>query len=212
MSEEEALEMKSKLEADGTAPLVICTTGQTFKITKEQVSITKELVKVTGKRFTPGVIEPSFGIGRIIYCLYEHSFYTRPSKGGDEQLVVFRFPPVVAPIKCTIFPLVQNEDLNAVARDISVSLTRAGVASKIDLTGTSIGKRYARTDELGVPFAVTVDFEFKETVTLRERDSRAQVRVPVSEIKAAVRDLAEGATSWEEVQSKYPAVAAMEED
>ncbi|CAM6120142.1 unnamed protein product [Calypogeia fissa] len=212
MKEAEALEMKAKLDSEGKAPLLVCSTGQTFTITKDQVSISKELVKETGKRFTPGVIEPSFGIGRIIYCLYEHSFYTRASKDGEEQLTVFRFPPMVAPIKCTIFPLVQNPDLNGVARDISVALTRAGVASKPDLTGTSIGKRYARTDELGVPFAITVDFEFKETVTLRERDSRAQVRVPVSEIKDVVRDVADGALSWQEVQSKYPAVLSTEED
>ncbi|CAM6108009.1 unnamed protein product [Calypogeia fissa] len=203
MKEEEAMEMKMKLEAEGKASLHICATGQTVTITKDQVSISKEVIKEAGKRFTPGVIEPSFGIGRIIYCLYEHSFYTRLSKDGEEQLAVFRFPPVVAPIKCTVFTLVQHQDLNAIAKDISLALTRAGVANKIDLTGNSIGKRYARTDELGVPFAVTVDFESKKTVTLRERDSKAQVRIPISEIKDVVRDLAEGTLSWQEVQLKY---------
>ncbi|RVX17784.1 Glycine--tRNA ligase, mitochondrial 1 [Vitis vinifera] len=72
--------------------------------------------------------------GRIIYCLYEHSFYTRPSKAGDEQLNVFRFPPLVAPIKCTVFPLVQNQQYEEVAKSIAKSLTAAGISYKIDIT------------------------------------------------------------------------------
>lgn len=108
-----------------------------------------------GETLTPSVIEPSFGIGRIIYCLYEHSFYVR--EGEDEQKTVFRFRPLVAPIKCTVFPVVQRPEFDAVAVEISHALTRAGLANKIDTTGTTIGKRYARTDELGSPFAITVD-------------------------------------------------------
>jgi len=54
--------------------------------------------------FTPAVIEPSFGIGRILYCVFEHCFYSRE---GDEQRSVFRFTPVTAPVKCTVFPLLQ---------------------------------------------------------------------------------------------------------
>ena len=56
------------------------------------------------RSFTPGVIEPSFGIGRILYCVFEHCFYVRE---GDEKRNVFAFPPSVAPIKCTVFPLLQ---------------------------------------------------------------------------------------------------------
>ena len=56
------------------------------------------------RSFTPAVIEPSFGIGRILYCVFEHCFYTRE---GDEQKAVFRFTPVTAAIKCTVFPLLQ---------------------------------------------------------------------------------------------------------
>lgn len=56
------------------------------------------------RNFTPAVIEPSFGIGRILYCVFEHCFYTRE---GDEARSVFRFTPVTAPVKCTVFPLLQ---------------------------------------------------------------------------------------------------------
>ena len=135
MSEKEALDMKSSLETKGEVEFYVCTLGENVTIKKSMVSISKEKKKEHQRTFTPSVIEPSFGIGRIIYCLYEHSFYMRPSKAGDEQLNVFRFPPLVAPIKCTVFPLVQNQQYENVAKIISKSLTAAGISHKIDITG-----------------------------------------------------------------------------
>ncbi|XP_062115559.1 glycine--tRNA ligase, mitochondrial 1 isoform X2 [Humulus lupulus] len=202
MKEEEALEMKANLETKGEMEFYVCTLEKNVSITKSMVTISKEKKKVHQRVFTPSVIEPSFGIGRIIYCLYEHSFYTRPSKAGDEQLNVFRFPPLVAPIKCTVFPLVQNEKYEKVAKVISKSLTVAGISHKIDITGTSIGKRYARTDELGVPFAVTVDST--TSVTIRERDSKDQIRVNVEDAAAVVKDVSEGLTTWADVWASFP--------
>ena len=76
----------------------------------------------------------------------------------------------------------------------------------LKLTFQHRGKRYARTDEIGVPFAVTVDYQFQtdNTVTLRERDSMAQVRVPIPEVPTVIRALVNGTLSWEEVESKFP--------
>ena len=135
MNEKEALDMKSSLETKGEVEFHVCTLGESVTIKKSMVSISKEKKKEHQRTFTPSVIEPSFGIGRIIYCLYEHSFYLRSSKAGDEQLNVFRFPPLVAPIKCTVFPLVQNQQYENVAKIISKSLTAAGISHKIDITG-----------------------------------------------------------------------------
>lgn len=135
MKEEEALQMKDNLETKGEVEFFVCTLSKAVTIKKSMVTITKERKKEHQRVFTPSVIEPSFGIGRIIYCLYEHSYYMRPSKAGDEQLNVFRFPPLVAPIKCTVFPLVQNEQYEKVAKDISKLLTAAGISHKIDITG-----------------------------------------------------------------------------
>ncbi|KAM6553011.1 hypothetical protein CsatB_013773 [Cannabis sativa] len=202
MKEEEALEMKANLETKGEMEFYVCTLEKNVSIKKSMVAISKQKKKVHQRVFTPSVIEPSFGIGRIIYCLYEHSFYTRPSKAGDDQLNVFRFPPLVAPIKCTVFPLVQNEKYEKVAKDISKSLTIAGISHKIDITGTSIGKRYARTDELGVPFAVTVDST--TSVTIRERDSKDQIRVNVEDAASVVKDVSEGLRTWTEVWASFP--------
>lgn len=127
--------MKSVLETKGEVEFEVCTLEKTVTITKKMVTISKEKKKEHQRVFTPSVIEPSFGIGRIIYCLYEHSFYMRASKAGDEQLNVFRFPPLVAPIKCTVFPLVQNAQYEEVAKNISRSLTAAGISNKKDITG-----------------------------------------------------------------------------
>lgn len=202
MEEKVAMEMKADLESKGEVEFHVCTLGKNVSIKKNMVSISKEIKKEHQRVFTPSVIEPSFGIGRIIYCLYEHSFYTRPSKAGDEQLNVFSFPPLVAPIKCTVFPLVQNQKYEEVAKLLSKSLTAAGISHKIDITGTSIGKRYARTDELGVPFAITVDSTL--SVTVRERDSKDQVRVDVEKVASVVREVTDGLSSWADVLKMYP--------
>ncbi|CAI9770510.1 unnamed protein product [Fraxinus pennsylvanica] len=202
MGEKEAMEMKAILEEKGQAEFHVCTLDKVVTIMKNMLSISKEKKKEHQRVFTPSVIEPSFGIGRIIYCLYEHSFYTRPSRDGDEQLNVFRFPPLIAPIKCTVFPLVQNEQYEEVARFIAKSLTAVGISYKIDITGTSIGKRYARTDELGVPFAITVDS--KSSVTVRERDSKQQIRVSVDEVASVIREVTDGVSTWADVLWRYP--------
>jgi len=136
MSEKEALEMKSALETKGETSFKVCTLGKDVVITKKMVSISMEKKLEHQRVFTPSVIEPSFGIGRIIYCLFEHSFYTRPSKSEEEQLNVFRFPPLVAPIKCTVFPLVKNQEFDAAAKVIAKALTTAGISHIIDTTGT----------------------------------------------------------------------------
>ena len=176
------------------------------------VKIEKQTKKVSGKSITPGVIEPSFGIGRILYCMFEHAYYVREEEGDDKEdkKTVFKFTPLVAPTKCTVFPLLQKEEFNSVCREIADTLIDAGLSTIIDVTGTSIGKRYARTDEIGVPFAVTVDHETlkNETVTLRERDTCSQVRIPTSELRLVLKQLVDMKVNWSEVQAKYPAQAS----
>ena len=101
-----------------------------------------------------------------------------------------------------MFPLVQNEKCKVIAQLISKSLTGVGISHKIDITSTSIGKRYARTDELGVPFAITVDSE--TSVTIRERDSKEKIQVSVEEVASIVREVTEGHSTWENVLWRYP--------
>ncbi|WOL04382.1 glycine--tRNA ligase, mitochondrial 1-like isoform X1 [Canna indica] len=207
MSEKEALEMKATLESKGEIDFHVCTLGKTVPISKKMVSISMEKKKEHQRVFTPSVIEPSFGIGRIIYCLFEHSFYTRASKAEDEQLNVFRFPPLVAPIKCTVFPLIKIQKFDDVAKTIAKSLTAAGISHIIDITGNSIGKRYARTDEIGVPLAITVDST--TSVTIRERDSRQQIRVSIDEVASVVKEVTDGRSTWGDVMWRYPTHSAL---
>ncbi|KAI6677310.1 hypothetical protein NL676_038106 [Syzygium grande] len=93
-------------------------------------------------------------------------------------------------------------EYESVAQLISRSLTVAGVSHKIDITGNTIGKRYARTDELGVPFAITVDSQVD--VTIRERDSKDQVRVSVGEVASVVKEVIDGHQTWSDVWSSFP--------
>lgn len=123
--------IQGQLEADGQAAVEVG--GSSHTLTAEMVTIKQKTKKVHGRNYTPSVIEPSFGIGRILYCIFEHTFYTR---SDDEQKTVFRFAPMIAPIKVTVFPLMQNDELNDVANAISLDLRRAGVSSLIDTTGT----------------------------------------------------------------------------
>ena len=229
-------DMKEALEAEGKASLFIgekeeacgeasaasaSAAGSSVELTADLVSVEAVTQKVSGRSIVPSVIEPSFGVGRIIYCAFEHSFYVREEaaaaaddskqkSSGDAQRTVFRFAPAVAPVKVTVFPLLNREAMDSKAREIERALTAVGLATLVDTTSTTVGKRYARTDEIGVPFGVTVDGASLEdgTVTLRERDSMAQVRVPISEVPSVVRALVDGVRDWESVQGSYPAQAA----
>lgn len=232
-----ALRLKGELEGPEKKGKVDVPGLGAVELTPAMASVARETKKVSGRRFVPSVIEPSFGIGRILYCIFEHAFYERPAEAaaadaaadGASVRSVFRFTPLVAPIKATVFPLLQREALNARAQAISAALTREGLSSLVDTTGVSIGRRYARTDELGVPFAVTVDHQTvggagggaggaggdgagDGSVTVRERDSMAQVRVPGDEVARLLRRLVDGEVTWAEVAAKYPAQAAAPAD
>lgn len=149
------------------------------------------------REFVPNVIEPSFGIGRIIYAVFEHSYWNRPE---DTARSVLSFPPLVAPSKVLLVPLSNHKDLAPVTAQVSKLLRAEKIPFKVDDSGVSIGKRYARNDELGTPFGVTIDFDsIKDgSVTLRERDSTKQVRGSADDIIKAIREITYSGISWEE--------------
>jgi glycyl-tRNA synthetase len=146
----------------------------------------------TKQRFVPHVVEPSAGVDRTVLALIcgAYSEDEAPDeKGKMETRIVLRFHPRMAPIKCAVFPLLKNkEPLVAKAKEI-VDLLRPHMHAFYDESG-AIGRRYRRQDEIGTPFGVTVDFEtlgekdaaLRDTVTLRERDSMKQERVPVKDL------------------------------
>ncbi|KAL7976436.1 hypothetical protein Chor_008385 [Crotalus horridus] len=120
----------------------------------------------------------------------------------------FSFPAVVAPFKCSVLPLSQNQEFIPFVKELSEALTRNGVSHKVDDSSGSIGRRYARTDEIGVAFGITVDFDTvnktPHSATLRDRDSMRQIRAEVSELPGLVGDLANGNITWADVETKYP--------
>lgn len=189
----------SALEADGKA------TVDGFEIQAGMVTWTKQKKKVHEAKFTPSVIEPSFGIGRILYSLLEHSFYIRES---DEQRCVMKFNPQVAPQKCAVLPISSNPECNAVVDEIATDLMESDLSTRVDKSTAALGRRYARSDEIGVPFAVTVDFETLKdgSVTMRERDSMIQVRLPKADVTLVVFAIVHKKMSWEDVTKKYTVV------
>ncbi|KAI5293517.1 Glycine--tRNA ligase 1, mitochondrial, partial [Ascosphaera acerosa] len=169
----------------------------------ELLKIEKRTHKETTRSYTPNVIEPSFGIGRILYCLLEHVYWFREN---DEARAVLSFPPIVAPTKVLLVPLSSNPAFEPLVTDLRHKLRRLGIASRVDSSSASIGKRYARNDELGTPFGITVDFQSVKdrTLTLRERDSTKQVRASEVDILLAVKALVAGEETWEEVSERLP--------
>ncbi|CDW56382.1 glycyl trna synthetase [Trichuris trichiura] len=202
MSEEECTELADQLDKAGTVE-VNCN-GKCFNVTKEMCRMEPFSKIVHVEEFVPSVIEPSFGIGRIMYAVCEHSFRTRKD---DEQRTYLALPAVVAPYKCSILPLSAHSEFQPFIQRLSTLLTELNVSHKIDDSGGSIGRRYARTDEIAIPFAITIDFDtlsFPHSATLRERDSMMQVRTPLDELPGIINALVCGTLSWEEILGKYP--------
>lgn len=183
-----------------------------FKITRSMVpAFKREQKKIHVEEIIPSVIEPSFGIGRIFYSLLEHTFRIRED---DEKRTYFALPAVVAPIKVSVLPLSNKTEFVSFVTQLADKLTELNLPLRVDDSTGSIGRRYARTDEIGIPFGITVDFDtvnnLTHTVTLRERNSTEQVRMPIDEVPLIIRHLADGKLQWKEVTEKWPKFVAQE--
>jgi glycyl-tRNA synthetase len=140
---------------------------------------------ITEVRRIPRVIEPSFGVDRILFALWEHA-YERGEKNG-EPYTVLHLSPHVAPVQVAVLPLTSDDALVRAAAGIESGLRRAGILTLFDTSG-NIGRRYARQDEAGTPFCITIDADTltDEKVTLRDRDTTEQERLPVAELESAL--------------------------
>ncbi|HKG36226.1 MAG TPA: glycine--tRNA ligase [Solirubrobacterales bacterium] len=131
----------------------------------------------TGERYVPHVIEPAAGADRATLAFLVDAYDTEEVEG--RRRTVLRLHPRLAPVKVAVLPLVSKEGMPEKAREVFTSIRRR-IPAEYD-EGGSIGKRYRRQDEIGTPWGITVDGQTLEddTVTLRDRDSLEQVRVPV---------------------------------
>jgi glycyl-tRNA synthetase len=134
------------------------------------------------RSYIPYVIETSIGLDRMVLAVLSHSFRKESLEDGSERQVM-RIPPVLAPIKAAVLPLTRKDGLPEKARAIMDELKfdhRCSYEEK-----DSIGKRYRRQDAIGTPYCITVDHQSLEddTVTLRDRDTMDQERVPITDLK-----------------------------
>lgn len=147
-----------------------------------------------GRHFVPHVVEPSFGIDRIFYATLEYA-YTEIKKRR-----VLRLPRDVAPVSAAVFPLVSRDGLPEAAREVHSLLIEEGFTVDYDESG-SIGRRYARADEVGVPIAVTIDHETLEdgTVTLRDIVTWKQVRTKINDLPPLLAKFMAGRVEFDQM-------------
>jgi len=201
MDETAAMEFREKI-AQKPQDIKLCG-GKTYTITKEMVDIKMEEKKISVEKFIPSVIEPAFGVGRVMYAILEHSYVEK--KKNDEVQRMLHLKPSIAPFKVAILPLGSTPQFGSVVEDIRSRCVRLNLATKIDTSGASIGRKYARADEIGVPFAITIDFDtFKDNaVTVRDRDTTQQIRVQLNEVTTILAKLIRGVITWSDAFKKW---------
>ena len=167
-------EIKQAIENDGKFTVEL---DKVYEVTEDLLIFEDIEEDITGEKIIPHVIEPSFGIDRITYSVLLHSFTE------TEEKDYFKFDKSVAPVQLGIFPLVNKEGPREIAQELTETLRMSGFTVEYDASGT-IGKRYARADEIGIPLAITVDFETLDDnqVTIRDRDTEAQERIPIADL------------------------------
>ena len=161
--------------------------GKSIEIPTNCYEINQVKEKVSGEKFVPHVIEPSYGIDRILYFILEHN-YTETKK-KEEKYMLLKLSPLIAPIKVGVFPLTSDEGLVKIAKEIDYNFRNAGIITYYDDNGT-IGRRYARMDEIGTPFCITIDHDtFKDNkVTIRNRDTTKQERIKKEEVVIKIKE------------------------
>jgi glycyl-tRNA synthetase (EC 6.1.1.14) len=178
-SEPERFEKQSSVEIENGSG--------TMGIPVDKTGFSRETVEKNGEHVLPQVVEPSFGIGRLVYSVLTHSLDTDEVDGEERTLL--RLPSEVAPADVAVLPLMDRDGLTDRAREVASTLRNRGLEVRFDSSG-SIGRRYRRMDEIGVPLCVTVDYGTlgeeeeteKNTVTLRDRDTTEQERTDISEL------------------------------
>jgi glycyl-tRNA synthetase len=186
LSEASAEEVAASLEKNGYYLI------ENRKILPEHVEVSRQKTVVRGKRFIPHVVEPSFGCDRLFYVALEYAYQVK----GDR--VLMSFPRSIAPTQVGVYPLVSKDGLVEKAQEVHKSLVNEGLTAEYDDTG-SIGRRYARADEAGVPLGITIDYDTLNdgTVTIRDRDSWQQVRSPMADLPELLHKYFHGKINFE---------------
>ncbi|MCS7098486.1 MAG: glycine--tRNA ligase [Candidatus Methanomethyliaceae archaeon] len=165
-----ARELKLALE---NGPIII----DGIEVKPEFVEFKYESRTLSGEHFIPHVAEPSFGAERLVYVTMEYAYREKNGR------VILSLPRNLAPIKVAVFPLVNRDGLREKALEVYELIRAHGIIADFDDDG-SIGRRYARADEIGTPLAITIDYRTMDdnTVTIRDRDTWEQIRIPMNEL------------------------------
>jgi glycyl-tRNA synthetase len=188
LSNAPAEEIAASLEKNGYYKV------QNYKILREYVDVSRQKTVSRGKRFIPHVVEPSFGCDRIFYVALEYAYRVKDDR------VVMSFPRSIVPTQVGVYPLVSKNGLVEKAQQVHQLLADEGFTAEFDETG-SIGRRYARADEAGVPLGITIDYDTLSdgTVTIRDRDSWQQVRSPIKDLPKLLHKYFQGKINFEDL-------------
>jgi len=169
--------------------------GEKIHIPANLFEVRDEVIDIRGEDIVPHVIEPSYGIDRMCYAVLEQAYDEDIADG--EARTVMHLSPNVAPVQVAVFPLMTRDGLDTIAHDITRAFHKKGILAEYDDNG-AIGRRYRRQDEIGTPFAITVDYDTKEndTVTLRDRDSMKQVRITIAKLPETIGALVDGGITF----------------
>ncbi len=140
-------------------------------------------------KIIPRIIEPTFGLDRVFLTVLTDAYHDDKKRGN----IVLHLHPRLAPYKAGVFPLVNKDRLPDIAQSLHTALKDAGLSSFYDRSG-SVGRRYARADEIGIPYCVTVDFDSlgDKSVTIRDRETTEQKRVRIADVPSVIGDLVQG--------------------
>lgn len=162
--------------------------GERVEILRDFFEIEETEEEIYGEKIIPHVVEPSFGLDRIVYTVLEHSF-DRDIVNGEERKVL-RLKRWLAPVQVAVLPLLTKNKFIEKAAEVAEQLKNSGIFTEYDDSG-SIGRRYRRYDEIGTPFCVTIDHQTLEdnTITLRDRDTTHQIRIKIEELVSVLKEL-----------------------
>lgn len=192
LSKADSKEVEVSLKKSG-----FCMLGK-YKILPEHVEITRQKVVERGKRFIPHVVEPSFGSDRLFYVALEYAYRVKDDRA------MLSFPRDIAPIQIGIYPLVSKDGLPEKALKLHKIMLDEGFVAEYDEAG-SIGRRYARADEVGIQLGITVDYETlnDNAVTIRDRDSWKQVRTKIGDLPELLHKYFRGKIDFEDLGKPF---------
>ncbi|ELY78933.1 glycine--tRNA ligase [Natrinema pallidum] len=200
VGELEALAERDRSAFDGDT-VEIELEGESHEIPVEKTGFAVAEQTEAGEHIVPHVIEPSFGVDRLVYTVLHHAY--REDEVAGEERTFLELDPEVAPTFVGVFPLQNDGELEEAARDIAADLREAGLSVTYDDSG-NIGRRYRRQDEVGTPFCVTVDYESIEQdeggVTVRERDSTDQKRLAIDELPETLSAIRAGDLAFDDLE------------